>query len=99
MKALIYQPTKNAMQSGKQGNNNFWVIEYEKNAKEDGFYNDPIMGWVASNNTKKQVRLKFSTKEKAVDYAHKNSLEFEISEPKQKKIILRSYASNFTNPI
>ena len=40
--------------------------------------------------------LEFSTKELAIEYANKNKIEFEIIVPKERKIIKKSYADNFT---
>lgn len=91
MKATIYKPAKTAMQSGKAGGD-FWLLEFEKS---EGFKIDPIMHWVASSNMQKQVILKFPSQAKAIEYARKHNIEFNLITPKAKKIILRSYASNF----
>ena len=39
--------------------------------------------------------LEFSSKEMAIDYAKKNKIDFEIIEPKKRKINKKSYADNF----
>jgi hypothetical protein len=39
--------------------------------------------------------LEFSTKELAINYAKKNKIEFEIIEPKIRKVVKKSYADNF----
>ena len=56
-KALIYKPAKNAMQSGYVVND-FWELKFLQNAPLNL---DPLMGWVGSNDTSKQIILKFST--------------------------------------
>lgn len=91
MKGTIYKPAKTAMQSGK-ASKDFWLLEFEKS---EGFEIDPIMHWAASKNTQKQVVLKFSSQQKAIEYARKHNIEFNLITPKAKKLILRSYASNF----
>ena len=53
------------------------------------------MGWESSTHTLSEVKLEFSTKENAIRYAKKNKLTFELIEPKEKKIIKKSYADNF----
>ena len=91
MKAKIYKPTKTAMQSGL-GKNDKWIIEYI--TKNPGI--NPLMGWESSTDTLSELKLEFSTKESAIDYAKKNKIIFEIIESKQRKIFKKSYADNFT---
>ena len=89
-KAKIYIPTKTAMQSGL-GKNNKWIIEYI--TKKPG--TNPLMGWESSTDTFSELKLEFSTKESAIDYAKRNKIIFEVVEPKQRKILKKSYADNF----
>jgi NADH dehydrogenase (ubiquinone) Fe-S protein 4 len=90
-KAKIYKPTKTAMQSGL-GKNDKWIIEYI--TKNPGI--NPLMGWESSTDTLSELKLEFSTKESAIDYAKRNKIIFEIIEPKQRKILKKSYSDNFT---
>ena len=90
-KAKIYKPTKTAMQSGL-GKNDKWIIEYI--TKNPGI--NPLMGWESSTDTLSELKLEFSTKESAIDYAKRNKIIFEIVEPKQRKIFKKSYSDNFT---
>ena len=90
-KAKIYKPAKTAMQSGL-GKNDKWIIEYI--AKNPGI--NPLMGWESSTDTLSELKLEFSTKESAIDYAKKNKIIFEVIEPKQRKIFKKSYSDNFT---
>ena len=89
-KAKIYIPNKSAMQSGL-GKLDKWILVFETN---DPTIN-PLMGWESSNDTYTEVKLEFSTKELAINYAKKKKIEFELIEPKQRKIIKKSYADNF----
>tara|TARA_B100000029_G_scaffold63768_1_gene57132 strand:- start:851 stop:1132 length:282 start_codon:yes stop_codon:yes gene_type:complete len=89
-KAKIYNPTKTAMQSGKR-NTKKWILQFE--SKDSGI--DPLMGWQTSTDTMSQIKLEFSSKEKAINYAKKNEIEYQINEPGRKKIIKKSYADNF----
>jgi|TARA_B100001540_G_C15808625_1_gene643348 hypothetical protein len=90
-KAKIYIPTKTAMQSGR-GKVKKWVLEFET---KDPTIN-PLMGWESSEDTMGEVRLEFSTKDKAVDFAKKNNINFNIIEPKKRKFVIKSYSDNFT---
>jgi len=68
-----------------------WTIEFV--TKDPGI--NPLMGWETSSDTLSELKLKFSTKELAVEYAKKNKIDFEIIEPKKRKIIKKSYSDNF----
>ena len=89
-KAVIYIPNKSPMQSG-QGKSDKWVLEFEtKNPTKN-----PLMGWESSSDTLTELRLEFSTKDLAINYAKKKKIEYEIIEPKKRKIVKKSYADNF----
>ena len=89
-KAKIYIPAKSAMQSGK-GKQKKWVLEFDS---KDTKIN-PLMGWESSTDTMSEVVLKFSTKEKEIEYAKKNGITFRVVEPKKKNYVIKSYAENF----
>ena len=89
-KAKIYKPTKTAMQSGMRNTKN-WLLEFE--TLNTGI--NPLMGWESSKDTMSEVRLEFSTKEEAVNYAKKNNINYNIVEPQKRKIIKKSYSDNF----
>ena len=89
-KAKIYKPTKTAMQSGNRNTKN-WLLEFD--TLNTGI--DPLMGWVTSKDTMSEVRLEFSTKEQAINYAKKNNINYYIIEPQKRKIIKKSYSDNF----
>ena len=89
-KAKIYIPAKTAMQSGR-GKLKNWVLEF---ITKDPSIN-PLMGWETSSDTLEEVILKFPSKEKAVEYAEKNNISYNIVEPNKKKFVIKSYADNF----
>ena len=91
-KAKIYIPSKTAMQSGR-GQTKEWLLEFE--TKDPNI--SVLMGWESSDDTMGEVKLRFSTKEKAIDYATKNNIKYKVIEPNKKKFIIKSYADNFTN--
>ena len=89
-KAKIYKPAKTAMQSGKR-NTKDWVLSFD--TLDTGI--NPLMGWETSKDTMSEVKLKFSNKEQAINYAKKNNINYYVIEPKKRKIIKKSYADNF----
>ena len=90
-KAKIYKPSKTAMQSGIKKFDK-WIIEFITD--KPGI--NPLMGWESSTDTSSELKLEFSSKEQAIEYAKKNKINFELIEPKLRKIIKKSYADNFT---
>ena len=78
------------MQSGL-GKSDKWILEFET---KDPTKN-PLMGWESSSDTLSEVILEFSSKEKAIEYAKKKKINFDIIEPKKRKITKKSYADNF----
>ena len=78
------------MQSGL-GKNDEWILEFET---KDPTKN-PLMGWESSNDTYSEIRLEFSSKELAINYAKKMKIDYELIEPKKRKTIKKSYADNF----
>jgi len=91
-KAKIYKPNKTATQSGL-GKIDKWILEFET---KDPTKN-PLMGWESSSDTYTELKLEFSTKELAINYAKKKKIDFEIIETKQRKVVKKSYADNFLN--
>ena len=78
------------MQSGIK-NDEKWVIEFE--TKDTGI--NPLMGWETSSDTNSELKLEFSSKELALNYAKKNKIDFEVIEPNKRKVVKKSYADNF----
>ena len=90
-KAKIYIPSKTATQSGL-GKEDKWILEFE--TKDTSI--NPLMGWESSNDTMGEVKLEFSTKDKAIEYAKNNNISYKVIEPNKRKFIIKSYAENFT---
>ena len=53
------------------------------------------MGCESSSDTYTELKLEFSTKELALNYARKKKIDFELIEPRKRKIVKKSYADNF----
>ncbi|WP_295315242.1 ETC complex I subunit [Roseobacter sp.] len=93
MRARIYQPAKTAMSSG-MAKTHTWVLDFAQASAREV---DPLMGWTSSDDTQSQVRMRFKTKEAAVEYARENGIPAEVQEPKKRKPNIRpgGYGENF----
>ena len=78
------------MQSGTAKKNK-WILEFITNNPTK----NPLMGWESSSDTLSELRLEFSSKELAINYAKKKKIDFDIIEPKKRKTVKKSYADNF----
>ena len=78
------------MQSGMRNTKN-WLLEFD--TINTGI--NPLMGWETSKDTMSEVKLEFSTKEQAINYAKKNNVDYYIVESKKRKVIKKSYTDNF----
>lgn len=93
MRARIYQPSRNAMQSG-QAKTHDWVLEHAPATAREV---DPLMGWTSSGDTRTQVRLRFDSREAAEDYAKAHGIDYVVSAPHKRKPNIRAggYGENF----
>ena len=78
------------MQSGER-NTKKWILEFD--TLNTGI--NPLMGWETSKDTMSEVKLEFSTKDQAINYARRNNIDYYIIEPQKRKIIKKSYSDNF----
>lgn len=94
MIARIYQPARNAMQSGDAKDD--WILEF---APEAARRVDPLMGWTSSTDMAAQVRLRFDGKDAAVAYAERNGIAYRLAKPQKRSHILRThgYGDNFAH--
>jgi len=91
MRARIYKPARNAMQSGNARTRQ-WLLEFEP---ESPRAIDPLMGWTTSSDMRQQVQLEFETAEEAIAYAKRNEIPFDVFEPHLPAQKAKSYAYNF----
>ena len=91
MRARIYQPPKNAMQSGWAGTHE-WVLEHEPAEPRRP---DPLMGWIGSSDTQAQVILRFPTREEAEAYAQRKGIPYDVELPSVRSMKPKAYADNF----
>lgn len=91
MAVRIFQPARNAMQSGHSGD--AWVLEFEpETAKKI----EPLMGWTGSSDMRhSELRLRFGSREEAAAFAEKHNLVYQIIEPRRRRRLIKTYADNF----
>ena len=78
------------MQSGYRKSKN-WILQFDTLDTKI----NPLMGWESSVDTMSEIKLEFSTKEEAINYAKKNNIDYYVLEPKKRKLIIKSYSDNF----
>ena len=93
MRARIYRPARNAMQSGI-AKTKLWVLEF---SPAEARRIDPLMGWTSSGDMNSQVRLRFESPEAAEAYAKAHGIEYNVIQPKPRRSNLRpgGYGDNF----
>ncbi|MCV6547878.1 MAG: ETC complex I subunit [Cohaesibacter sp.] len=91
MKARIFRPSKNAMQSGLAKTHR-WVLEFEQTSSRSL---EPLMGYTSSRDTRQQLNLSFDSKDEAIAYAKRNKIDYQLIEPKERKRRIVSYSENF----
>ena len=89
-KVKIFKPSKTAMQSGKRTSKK-WLLEFDTLDTQI----NPLMGWESSVDTMSEVKLEFSSKDEAINYAKRNNLNYYVIEPEKSKIVKKSYSDNF----
>ena len=93
MPARIYKPARNAMQS-VTAKTKHWVLEFVPETAREV---DPLMGWTSSDDTQTQVKLRFSSKEAALEYAQEHGIDAVVQDPNTRKPNIRAggYGENF----
>jgi ETC complex I subunit conserved region len=92
MLAKIYRPAPNAMQSGKAKSEE-WLLEFESETPRTV---DPLMGWISNADTNSQVRMSFETREEAIEFARRQGIPFQVTEPRTARRVVKAYADNFS---
>jgi hypothetical protein len=53
------------------------------------------MGWTSSADTLAQLKLRFGSKDECIAFAKKNGIPYEVHEPHERKLKIKTYADNF----
>jgi hypothetical protein len=83
----------------QSGQKNLWILDFSQNNEQ---YIEPIMNFTGSLNSNSQIRMTFSKKDDAINFAKKNNyfikeifVQHESENLSQKKIKPKNYARNF----
>lgn len=90
--AIIYRPSKSAMQSGTQ-NMRQWRLEIRS---DDPKFVDSTMGWIGGCDTTRQLTLRFDSEEEAIKYCENNKIKWKRQPTQTRKMKPKSYANNFS---
>ncbi|RMD92961.1 MAG: ETC complex I subunit [Alphaproteobacteria bacterium] len=95
MRARIYRPARNAMQSGS-ANTRRWVLEF---LPSQARHIDPLMRWIGSADTETQLRLRFDTLKAAQEFAREHGIDAVVTPPHDRKPNIRpgGYGDNFAH--
>ena len=93
MHARIYRPARTATSSGTAKSRD-WILEFTPISARKV---EPLMGWTSCDETQSQVKLRFESKEAALNYAKNKGIDATVSEPKERKVNIRprGYGENF----
>lgn len=93
MRARIYQPARNAMQSGL-GKTKTWILDFAPAERREV---DPLMGWTSSGDMNSQVKLRFDSLEAAQTYASDHGINAMVVQPQRRRANIRKggYGENF----
>lgn len=93
MRARIYRPARNAMQSGA-ARTKHWVLDFDP---AETRVKDPLMGWTGSGDTQTQVKLRFESQAEAEAYAKAQGIDYVVIQPKTRAANIRAagYGENF----
>ncbi|KAI5642904.1 ETC complex I subunit conserved region domain-containing protein [Phthorimaea operculella] len=87
----IYQPPKNAMQSGTS-NTHHWEMEFDNRQR----WENPLMGWTSTGDPLSNMKVSFSTPEDAIEHCEKNGWQWFLDIPKTEKPVRpKRYGDNF----
>lgn len=85
--------------TAKVGTSSYGKVDqvwFLKTIEDDNSRNiDSLTGWVSTDNSQNQFKLRFKTKEAAIKYATDKGYQYKIQEDKVTKIRKKSYADNF----
>jgi hypothetical protein len=91
MHAEIFQPAKSTMQSGRAKSKK-WHLKFTTSRPRRI---ENLMGYAGAGNPERQLSLSFSTLEEAKAYAEAKNIDYQVREPKVRKMPIKSYSDNF----
>ena len=86
----IYPQSKSQMQSGQVGSD-LWIMEPEYLSARTP---EPLMGWIAADDTLSQLRMEFPTRMAAEEFAKTNGWRYIVTPDHKRKVKPRNYGQN-----
>lgn len=86
----IYQPAKNAMQSGTN-NTNYWQIDFDTRQR----WENPLIGWTSTGDPMSNLKVDFACMEDAIEHCEKMGWKYYVQKPNRNSPKPRSYGVNF----
>ena len=90
---VIFQRPKSATQSGRALTQR-WMMTFPA---QHASVQDPVMGWVGSQDMMDEVTLTFNSQEEALAFAQKNGFTYEVRVMRQEITRPKSYGQNFAS--
>ncbi|KAK2588660.1 hypothetical protein KPH14_001561 [Odynerus spinipes] len=88
--ARIYQPSKNAMQSGTN-NIHYWQIDFDTRER----WENPLIGWTSTGDPMSNTKVNFANKDAAIQHCEKMGWKYYVQKPNVVNPKPRSYGANF----
>lgn len=87
----IYQPPKNAMQSGTN-NIHYWQIDFDTRPR----WENPLIGWASTGDPMSNLKVDFASMEDAIEHCEKMGWKYYVQKPNRNQPMPRSYGINFS---
>jgi hypothetical protein len=91
MHAVIYQPAKSTMQSGRAKSKKWHLKFVSPKARKL----DNLMGYAGAGDPERQLSLTFTTREEAIAFADAKGIRYTVREPQTRHRPIKSYSDNF----
>ncbi|CUI01789.1 NADH dehydrogenase ubiquinone Fe-S protein 4 [Leisingera aquaemixtae] len=84
--AFVYRPARNPMQSGPRPKR--WMLQLEPTRPLEI---EPLMGWTSGNDPARQIRMPFSSREAAIEFAEAQGWRVYVLPDHDRKPVIKSY--------
>lgn len=68
-----------------------WKLDFDVTER----WSNPLMGWSSSADTVQALRIKFRTRDAAINFAERQGYEYWVQEPAPETFTPKLYAENF----
>ncbi len=89
--ARIYCQSKPSSQSARAGVGK-WIVQMDRSSSQNP---EPIMGWTQTSDTLNQIKMVFSTCEKAEAFAKSQGWRYTVTKQNARRVKPRNYGDNF----